>query len=215
VRFRSTFLLLAITLVIPLAAAGCGSSGKPAADPSTTPETTGSTPTTGETTTSAPADASPSTSEAPLTTAPGTTDPASDAVASAAGLPAVDHATDLKVAPVIAAGPGTPESTLVTRDLVVGTGTVAVATSTVRIQYVGALYTTGKVFDATWTRGATPATFGLNGVVPGFAQGIVGMKIGGRREIVIPPALGYGSKTNGPIPGNSTLVFIVDLLGVQ
>jgi FKBP-type peptidyl-prolyl cis-trans isomerase len=131
------------------------------------------------------------------------------------GYPAVNDATDLKKAPVIQAGVGTPETTLVTHDLVVGTGTAAVASNTVRIQYVGALYTTGKVFDATWTRGATPASFPLSGVVPGFAQGIVGMKIGGRREIVIPPALGYGSQTNGPIPGNSTLVFVVDLLGVS
>jgi FKBP-type peptidyl-prolyl cis-trans isomerase len=146
-----------------------------------------------------------------------TTDPAPDpdGAAAATGLPAVDHATDLNAAPVISAGPDTPGPSLLTRDLVVGTGTDAPAASTVRIQYVGALYTTGKVFDSTWSRGAKPATFGLKQVVPGFAQGIVGMKIGGRREIVIPPSLGYGSKTNGPIPGDSTLVFIVDLLGVQ
>jgi peptidylprolyl isomerase len=131
------------------------------------------------------------------------------------GYPAVDNATDLKKAPVIEAGIGTPETTLVTHDLVVGHGQAAVATNTVRIQYIGALYPTGKVFDATWTRGASPASFPLSGVVPGFAQGIVGMKVGGRREIVIPPALGYGSSTQGPIPGNSTLVFVVDLLGVS
>lgn len=200
-RFRSTFLLLAVTMIVPLAAAGCGSSGKPTTAAGAPPDTTGGTtaPTTGSSTTSTP----------------GTTDPTSDTVPAATGIPAVDHAADLKVAPVVAAGSGTPGTSLATRDLVVGTGTAAVATSTVKIQYVGALYTTGKVFDATWTRGAQPATFGLNQVVPGFAQGIVGMKIGGRREIVIPPALGYGSQTNGPIPGNSTLVFIVDLLGVQ
>jgi hypothetical protein len=204
VRFRSTFLLLAVTLIVPLAAAGCGSSGKPTTDGGAPPDTTGGTtaPTTGSSTTS-------------TTSAPGSADPTSDTVPAATGIPAVDHAADLKVAPVIAAGSGTPGTSLATRDLVVGTGTAAVATSTVRIQYVGALYATGKVFDATWARGAQPATFGLDQVVPGFAQGIVGMKIGGRREIVIPPALGYGSQTNGPIPGNSTLVFIVDLLGVQ
>jgi peptidylprolyl isomerase len=131
------------------------------------------------------------------------------------GYPAVHDATDLKKAPVIQAGAETPETTLVTHDLVLGTGAAAVATNTVRIQYVGALYTNGKVFDATWSRGAQPASFPLNQVVPGFAQGIVGMKIGGRREIVIPPALGYGSTASGPIPANSTLVFIVDLLGVS
>jgi len=142
--------------------------------------------------------------------APGT-DEAGSAVA---GLPAVDNATDLGAAPVIQPGPGTPEPTLVTRDLVVGGGEEAAASSTVAIQYVGTLYDSGEVFDATWTRGGRPTSFPLSGVVPGFAQGIVGMKIGGRRQIAIPPHLGYGANDNGPIPGNSTLVFIVDLLGV-
>lgn len=130
------------------------------------------------------------------------------------GLPAVDHATDLDTAPVVHPGPGEPETILLTRDLVIGTGEEAVASSTVHIQYLGALYRTGAIFDATWTRGGRPTSFPLSRVVPGFAQGIVGMKIGGRRQIVIPPELGYGTQNNGPIPGNSTLVFIVDLLGV-
>jgi peptidylprolyl isomerase len=98
---------------------------------------------------------------------------------------------------------------------VVGAGATAVATNTVEVQYVGANYTNGKNFDSSWQRGQ-PASFPLNGVVPGFAQGIVGMKVGGRREIVIPPALGYGATGQPPaVAPNETLVFVVDLLALQ
>jgi peptidylprolyl isomerase len=130
-------------------------------------------------------------------------------------VPTVDNAGDLAIEPVIHAGTGSPPADLVTEDLVVGTGSTAVATSTVTIRYTGALYSTGQVFDASpWTNNE-PAVFPLNQVVPGFAQGIDGMKVGGRRELVIPPAMGYGSRANGPIPANSTLVFVVDLLAVN
>jgi peptidylprolyl isomerase len=101
------------------------------------------------------------------------------------------------------------------KDLVVGTGKTAVASDTVRVQYVGAFYGNGKVFDASWTDSG-PATFPLSEVVPGFKDAIVGMKVGGRREVVIPPALGYGATGEPPtIPGNSTLVFVIDLLGIS
>jgi peptidylprolyl isomerase len=84
----------------------------------------------------------------------------------------------------------------------------------VQVQYVGALYDTGKVFDASWTDNG-PATFPLNGVIAGFKDAIIGMKVGGRREIVIPPAEGYGAAGSPPaIPANATLVFVIDLLGV-
>jgi len=106
-------------------------------------------------------------------------------------------------------------TSLVTKDLVVGTGAEASASSTVLVQYVGAAYTTGKVFDSSWQRGQ-PLSFSLSGVVPGFAQGIEGMKVGGRRVIVIPPALGYGAAGEPPvIAANETLVFVVDLKSVS
>ena len=135
--------------------------------------------------------------------------------ASEDAVPTVDHGSDLQTEPVIQAGTGTPPSELVTHDLVVGDGTEAAARDTVTIRYTGALYSNGKVFDNSPWRTKRPAVFPLNQVVPGFSQGIAGMKVGGRRELVIPPALGYGSQTNGPIPGNSTLVFVVDLLEVS
>ena len=120
--------------------------------------------------------------------------------------------TNLQVQPVISPGTPPPPTTLVTKDLVVGSGTAAKATSTVVVKYVGADFTTGTDFtSSTWTTGK-PASFPLSTVVPGFREGIVGMKAGGRREIVIPPALGYGKNGQPPaIKPNETLVFVVDL----
>ena len=133
---------------------------------------------------------------------------------SAAAAPPVANATDMKTKPVPGKGTEPAPTTLVLKDLVVGTGTQAKASSTVTVQYVGTNYADGKEFDSSWAHGQ-PAVFPLNGVIPGFAQGIVGMKVGGRRELVIPPALGYGAQGNGPVGPNETLVFVIDLLAVQ
>lgn len=122
---------------------------------------------------------------------------------------------DLGAAPVVEPGTGAVPEGLVLSDVVEGTGAVAGADSTVDVRYVGTLYEDGTVFDSSWRRGDAPITFPLAGVVPGFATGIEGMAVGGRREIVIPPALGYGERANGPIPACSTLVFVVDLVGVS
>ncbi|MCO1657807.1 FKBP-type peptidyl-prolyl cis-trans isomerase [Pseudonocardia humida] len=117
----------------------------------------------------------------------------------------------------LAAGPGTadPPAGLLAQDLVVGTGQPATADSTVDVRYTGTFYADGSQFDSSWARGEEPIQFPLNGVVPGFAQGIEGMQPGGRRVMVIPPALGYGSQDQRSIPGNSTLVFVVDLVSVS
>lgn len=129
--------------------------------------------------------------------------------------PAVANATDLSVEPLPAAGTPPPPTSLVTKDLVVGTGKTASLTDTVLVQYVGANYATGKVFDSSWQY-HQPVSFPLSGVVPGFAKGIVGMKVGGRREIVIPSALGYGKAGRPPsITPNENLVFVVDLKAIQ
>jgi peptidylprolyl isomerase len=124
--------------------------------------------------------------------------------------------TDLKVEPVIAPATAAAPKNLVTKDLVVGTGATATAASTVVVNYVGADFTTGVDFtSSTWT-GGQPATFALSTVVPGFKEGIVGMKVGGRREIVIPSALGYGATGSGStIKPNETLVFVVDLVSLK
>jgi peptidylprolyl isomerase len=108
---------------------------------------------------------------------------------------------------------GTPPTGLVYKDLKVGKGPKAVAGQTVDMQYTGVLFSDGSKFDASWDRGGEPFSFSLGAgmVIPGWDQGIVGMQKGGRRLLVIPPDLGYGPQGSGPIPPDSSLVFVVDL----
>jgi peptidylprolyl isomerase len=119
--------------------------------------------------------------------------------------------------PTVTPPTGPAPTKLETKDLIVGTGAEAKAGDTVTVNYVGVLYKNGKVFDASWKR-HEPFTFvvGKGQVIKGWDQGIPGMKVGGRRELIIPSELAYG-KTGSPptIPANSALVFVVDLLGVQ
>jgi FKBP-type peptidyl-prolyl cis-trans isomerase len=106
---------------------------------------------------------------------------------------------------------------LVVKDLIQGTGATATQGKTVTVNYVGVLYKGGKQFDSSWQRNQ-PFTTSLaaGSVINGWVQGIQGMKVGGRRELIIPPSLGYGKAGSPPtIPPNSTLVFVVDLLSVQ
>jgi peptidylprolyl isomerase len=127
----------------------------------------------------------------------------------------VTNATDLDKEPMVAASSGTAPTVLDFKDLVVGKGAQPTTSDTVKVQYVGALYTTGKIFDASWTDSG-PTSFPIDEVVPGFGDAILGMHVGGRREVVIPPALAYGAAGDPPtIPGNATLVFVIDLLAVS
>jgi FKBP-type peptidyl-prolyl cis-trans isomerase len=119
--------------------------------------------------------------------------------------------------PVVVAPSGAPPSHLVTKDEIQGTGATASPGRTITVNYVGVLYKTGKQFDASWDRNqpfSTPLSTGS--VIPGWVQGIAGMRVGGRRELIIPPGLAYGKAGQPPtIPANSTLVFVVDLLSVS
>jgi peptidylprolyl isomerase len=120
-------------------------------------------------------------------------------------------ATEPKVTPPSGAAP----TKLVTKDLITGTGKEAKSGDNVTVNYVGVLYKGGKEFDASWKR-KEPFTFALGKgqVIPGWDQGVAGMKVGGRRELIIPSALAYGPKGSPPtIPPNAPLVFVVDLLG--
>jgi peptidylprolyl isomerase len=129
----------------------------------------------------------------------------------------VTGAEDLSGYPTVTAKNTAPATKLEVKDLVVGKGAAATPSSTVSVNYVGVLYSDGTVFDSSWNRGM-PSDIPLSGVLPGFTQGIGGttgitpMKVGGRRVVIIPPALGYQNQQNGVIPPNSTLVFVIDLL---
>jgi peptidylprolyl isomerase len=113
-------------------------------------------------------------------------------------------------------GKGNPPTTLVAQDLIVGKGRKAQAGDTVSVQYVGVLFDNGKEFDASWSgsRAGKPFQFplGAGQVIPGWDQGVVGMKAGGRRKLIIPADLAYGSQGYPPdIPANAALIFDIDL----
>ncbi len=108
-------------------------------------------------------------------------------------------------------------------DLRVGTGAEASNGRRVTVNYSGWLYAAGAVenkgtlFDSSLNPGRTPFAFllGGGGVIAGWDRGVAGMRVGGQRRLIIPPELGYGAAGNGPIPGNATLVFDIELLAVQ
>ena len=122
---------------------------------------------------------------------------------------------DLSAKPEVPEPTGTPPDELITDDVVVGDGTAAKPGDKVTVQYVGVSFSSGKQFDASWDRGA-PFDFplGAGSVIQGWDFSVTGMKEGGRRTLVIPPELGYGSRAMGPIGANETLVFVVDLIKV-
>ncbi|MFD5089926.1 FKBP-type peptidyl-prolyl cis-trans isomerase [Amycolatopsis thailandensis] len=112
---------------------------------------------------------------------------------------------------------GAAPADLVKTDISVGDGQEAKAGDTVSVHYVGVSHSTGDQFDASWDRGE-PLRFGLGAgqVIPGWDQGVAGMKVGGRRQLVIPPHLAYGERgAGGVIKPNETLIFVVDLIGVN
>ena len=110
-----------------------------------------------------------------------------------------------------------PPTDLVIEDITVGDGPEAESGNTVQVHYVGVAHSTGEEFDASYNRGQ-PLQFrlGVGQVISGWDQGLVGMKVGGRRRITIPPHLGYGARgAAGVIKPNETLIFVCDLVGVQ
>lgn len=124
---------------------------------------------------------------------------------------------DTKTKPTVEVPDEDAPAELVEEDLVVGTGATAEAGDEVTVQYVGVGYDSEEEFDASWDRGE-PFSFQLGAglVIKGWDQGVEGMKVGGRRELIIPPNLAYGPEGSPPAIGpNETLVFVVDLLKVK
>ena len=131
--------------------------------------------------------------------------------------PVTTSTTDLATKPEIEVPDSDPPCALATADVVVGTGAEAVPGSQVEVKYVGVLYDGGEEFDSSWSRSpdeTLPFQLGAQGVIPGFDQGVTGMKVGGRREIIIPSDLAYGPSGQGPIPPGATLIFVIDLVQV-
>jgi len=182
----ATFGLLALI-------AGCGSSSSSTigvgneSDVSSVPHVAGETTPTSTTPTTPPTASAQTPTSGPLATKPAVTPPS-----------------------------GGAPTTLVTKELVKGAGPEAKAGEPVTVNYVGVLYHGGKEFDSSWKRSEPFAfTLGKGQVIKGWDQGVAGMKVGGRRELIIPSELAYG-KTGSPptIPANAPLVFVVDLLAV-
>ena len=125
--------------------------------------------------------------------------------------------TDTSTKPEIEVPDGPPPEELVVEDIVEGDGQEAKAGDSVTVNYVGVDYETGEQFDASWDSGQElPFQIGSGQVIPGWDQGVEGMKVGGRRQLIIPPDLAYGPQGQPPDIGpNATLVFVIDLTAIQ
>jgi peptidylprolyl isomerase len=179
---RTKLITLTLALVLSAGVAACGEDDEPAADSGAE---TAATPTPTET-------------------------------ASEAGVEAIVQGIgkDTKTKPEVPAPQGDPPPELVVRDVVRGKGPKAKAGDQVAMQYVGLSWSNGQQFDASWDRGAEPfpLQLGAGMVIPGWDQGLIGLRKGGRRLLIIPPEMGYGAQgtPDGSIAPNETLVFVVD-----
>jgi FKBP-type peptidyl-prolyl cis-trans isomerase len=136
-----------------------------------------------------------------------------DQSSSTGGMPTVKLAKDGEPSIAIPKGTTAPTQTKIVT-LKKGDGATVASGDQVLVQYKGVLWSDGKEFDSSWKRG-TPASFQTTGVVKGFQKALEGQTVGSQVIVVIPPAEGYGTKAQGAIPANSTLVFVVDILGTQ
>ena len=179
-----------LPLAVLVALAGCGGGDQTASIPSGDEAATAST------------------TETEAAPAPKPGKPTAATRALAAQVPA-----DGKRRPKIPRPKGKPPKQLVIHDITPGSGPAAKSGDQVEVDYAGVSWSTGKEFDASWKRKQTfPFSLGNGDVIPGWDQGVAGMKAGGRRMLVIPPDLGYGAQGSPPDIGpNETLVFVVDL----
>jgi len=117
------------------------------------------------------------------------------------------------VEPTVGKPMGEAPTTLISQDIIIGSGDEVVASSTLTVHYQLISWKSGEILQSSWK--SAPIDFPLNGVIAGWQQGMPGMKVGGRRLLVIPPELAYGPSGSGPIGPNETLAFVVDLVGLQ
>jgi peptidylprolyl isomerase len=122
--------------------------------------------------------------------------------------------TDMNSKPELDAPDGPAPDDLVIEDIVVGTGAEAAPGSTVDVHYLGVEYDSGDEFDSSWSRGQS-INFPLRSLIAGWQEGIPGMKVGGRRKLVVPAHMAYGPAGSGHRLGGKTLIFVIDLLGVS
>jgi len=122
-----------------------------------------------------------------------------------------------KTKPKVTVPSGPPPKKLEIKEIEKGTGAEAKSGDEVTVQYVGVGYESEEEFDSSWSRNEPfPFTLGVSPVIKGWKQGIPGMKVGGRRELIIPPDLAYGAAGSPPVIGpNETLIFVIDLLAVE
>jgi peptidylprolyl isomerase len=122
-----------------------------------------------------------------------------------------------KTKPKVTVPSGPPPKQLEIKEIEKGTGATAKTGDEALVQYVGVGYESKEEFDSSWSRNEPfPITLGASGVIPGWEQGIPGMKVGGRRELIIPPNLAYGAAGSPPVIGpDETLIFVIDLLAVK
>ena len=153
----------------------------------------------------------------PLTTpTPSSSAPSSPAPPAPTKCAAIAPNPPAKGEPTVPPVSGKPPTTLVVKDLKTGTGPAVKAGQTLTVNYVGVSCSTGAAFDASYPR-KQPFSFplGKGQVIQGWDKGLVGMKVGGRRELVIPAAMGYGATGSGSIKPNETLIFVVDLVSAK
>ncbi len=125
----------------------------------------------------------------------------------------VQVTTNAGEAPTITPPSGDAPTTLIIEDVIVGSGAEVVATSTLTLHYTLMKWSDGSILESSWSSG-TPSTFQLSGLIQGWQQGLPGAKVGGRRLLVIPPALGYGAMAGHPLE-KDTLIFAVDIIAVS
>jgi peptidylprolyl isomerase len=145
--------------------------------------------------------------------------PGASALTAIGPIPAADlsPAGTAGQAPTVTVPTGTPPAGLESADLIVGTGREAAPGDQVTVQYVLATYSAKKAIQSSWTSQPFTFTLGAGEVIPGWDKGVVGMHVGGRRELIIPPSLGYGATPPAGAQGiaaNDTLVFVIDLVSI-